>query len=373
MFDGKFICTLTAIIVAVLAICNFEKKNTLVENYGFGHQGGLKSHPGDRNKMSNPGALRTSTVAMNPATAQTSNMALMQETAGLASITGPSTEAFGFQTPPNFQARLSPRGSVESFGLGSRIRYNMPAASKTAYPQQENYQHMVQENYGGEMGCPVPPANFAAAPEPPESDYALPSYQEQINNLAPKQKMVANSMTNNSLPMPVASASQTATAMGMAMPMPTMGEVGAAKMVENYSPGATPGLGSGVSSDGEQDGNVVPYNNLVLSQSKSRNTGLGCPIRGDVCIPQNNNNCGWFQTSLKPGVDTALGAMQVIAPGGVTAMDHNRLRLNAQQAQPTMGMAGGEVGEFGGPSQAELAAVSAVSDVNYALAPGFMQ
>lgn len=356
MFDGKFICTLTAIIVAVLAICNFEKKNTLsVENYGFGHQGGVKSHPGDRNKMSNPGALRTSTVAMNPATAQMSNMALSQQTSGLASITGPSTENFGFQVPPNFQAKLSPRGSVESFGLGSRIRYNMPAAEKTAYPQQENYHHMVQENYGGETGCSVPSANFAAAPVPPEADYALPSYREQVDNLEPKSAMAANTMSDNSLP----------------MPLPTMGDAGAAKMVENYSD-ASPGLGSGVSSDGDNDGNVVPYNNLVLSQSKSRNTGLGCPIRGDVCIPQNNNNGGWFQTSLKPGVDTALGAMQVIAPGGVTAMDHNRLRLNAMQAQPTMGMAGGEVGEFGGPSQSELAAVSAVSDVNYALAPGFM-
>ena len=371
MFDGKFICTLTAIIIAVLAICNFEKKNTqLVENYGFGHQGGVKSHPSNHNKMSNPGQLRTSTVAMNPATAQMSNMALTQQTSGLASITGPSTESFGFQTPPNFQARLAPRGSVESFGLGSRIRYNMPAAGRTAYPQQENYHNMVQENYGGEMGCPVPPPNFAAAPAPPETDYALPSYKEQQANLAPKKAMVANSAVNNSLPMPVATLSQTATAMGM--PMPTMAEVGAAKMVqENYSPGASPGLGGGIASDGDQD-NVVPYNNLVLSQSKSRNTGLGCPIRGDVAIPQNNNNCGWFQTSLKPGVDTALGAMQVIAPGGVAAMDQNRLRLNAMQGQPTMGMAGGDVGEFGGPSQAELASVSAVSDVNIALAPGFM-
>jgi hypothetical protein len=335
MFDGKFICTLTAIIVAVLAICNFEKKNTLsVENYGFGHQGGLKSHPGDRNKMSNPGALRTSTVAMHPATAQRASMSLSQHTDGLASVSGPSTENFGFQVPPNFQANLSPRGSVESFGLGSRIRYNMPAAEKTSYPQQENYHHMVQENYSGETGCSVPSSNFAVSPVPPEADYAVPSYSEQINNLESKSAMDANTESANSLP----------------MPLPTMGEAGAEKMLET-------------SSEGEQDGNIVPYNNLVLSQSKSRNTGLGCPIRGDVCIPQNNSNCGWFQTSLKPGVDTALGAMQVIAPGGVTAMDHNRLRLNAMQGQLTMGMAGGDIDEFGGPSQAELAAVSAVSDV----------
>ena len=60
--------------------------------------------------------------------------------------------------------------------------------------------------------------------------------------------------------------------------------------------------------------------------------------------------------------------MQVIAPGGVSAMDSNRYRLNAQQGQPLQG------GVHGGnmPSQSELASLSAISDVNISLVPSTM-
>ena len=34
MFDGKFLCTLAAIIIAALAICKIEKKNSgVIENF----------------------------------------------------------------------------------------------------------------------------------------------------------------------------------------------------------------------------------------------------------------------------------------------------------------------------------------------------
>lgn len=359
MFDGKFVCTLTAIIVAVLAICNFEKKNNmLVENFANGVQGGVRSHPNSTTegefKMSHPGAFRTSTSAQNPNQARLSQVALSQMTDGLATVGAGGNmgakEPFGFKVPPNFQANLSPRGAAESFSLGSRIRYNTPAHGQMAYQQKEPYHNMVRENYSSGEGCPVPPPNFQFAPTPPEANYAVPGYLDELKKLKPGKSELANAMAMNS------------------MPMPTMADVSAGQLVEGFSPGAGPGLGSGVASDEQGTPNVVQYNNLVLGLSKSRNTGAGCPIRGDVCVPQNNANCGWFQTSLKPGVDTTQGAMQVIAPGGVSAMDSNRYRLNAQQGQSLQGgVNGGNM-----PSQSELASLSAISDVNISLVPSTM-
>jgi hypothetical protein len=362
MFDGKFVCTLTAIIVAVLAICNFENKNNmLVENFWMTGSRGVRSHPSTQAgsaefKMSYPGQFRTSNQATNPAQAQMSKVALSQMTDGLATVgaggnMGGAKEPFGFQVPPNFQANLSPRGAAESFSLGTRIKYNTPSYDRMAYqnPNREDYHNMVKENYSSGEGCPVPPANFKAARfGDPEANYALPSYKEQLQSVKPKESSLANAMSGNTMP----------------MPMPTMVDSGAAQMVEGFTTGSGPALGGGVASE-DSNPNVVQYNNLVYGLSKSRNTGLGCPIRGDVCQPQNNCNPGWFQTSLKPGVDTTQGAMQVIAPGGATAMDADRFRLNSMQGQPMQGGVNGGMGA----SQAELTAMSAISDVNIALVP----
>ena len=45
MFDGKFLCTLAAIIIAALAICKIEKKNSgVIENF-------MGLVPGGKNKI----------------------------------------------------------------------------------------------------------------------------------------------------------------------------------------------------------------------------------------------------------------------------------------------------------------------------------
>ena len=304
MFDGKFIYTLTAIIIAVFAICNFEnkKKNNIVENFAGLVPGGKykpSSYTIKNGVQYGTHSLGNANIISKSSTAQQTNNLLQSLTGGTASVSGPvseyysinkqhnqqhnqqyNREHFGFQVPANMQKMLSPRGSAESFGLGSNIRYNKPSFEKMAFPNPQQYKNMVQENYTGrqrEQGCGVSGSPYQSAPFPPPSDYKNGDFNSLVNSLPKLHGVSTNQTLMNSLP------------------IPTMEET----------------------AGGEED--VVNYNRMIISNPNSRLRGQGDPIRGDLVIAPAPT--GWFRPSANPTLDLQQGALQVIA--GIQSMDSN--------------------------------------------------
>jgi hypothetical protein len=305
MFDGKFLCTLTALIVAVVAICNFNpgKSEPVVENWW--------------NTTSLGGAPRTQVLAKNPngrvsVLQDTYNPTIWNSSTGLATnmasapgIAGPNLghrENFGgakgaefFQTPGTFQSNLSPRFANTQFG--SNIRYNAPAFKNMGVPKSPlGYANMAKENYTPEQSsegygcgcggagcfaadCAGParsqsPKSCGAGSAPPQmaSAYANGDFNQQLEEAI--DEMPASSGFTNTLP------------------------IGTMNTVTNM---------------GEELGNVVMYDRLTYANRNSRLYSQGDFIRGDLAITP--AACDWFRPSVDPAIDLNPGAMNVL--GGV--------------------------------------------------------
>jgi hypothetical protein len=259
MFDGKFIATLIALVVAVMAICNFNThKTTSHESFGFG----------------GPSMTWKKDVVV----------AGSQQAAAKGDF---------YSVPGTYQAILNPRFS--SVDYGSSIRYNMPSIENQGVPCEpltfgnmasENYQeNFTTENYGcggcgggcGSVGCrkggapksfhsgaPIMPANFAAGNynEVLDQTYESSNYPE-INDMIPVGDMT------------------TVNALG-----------------ETVQP--------------------IVYDRFIYANRNSRLRSQGDPIRGDLPIVP----CAaeWFRPSVHPSIDLQQGAMNVLAgvDNGVT-------------------------------------------------------
>jgi hypothetical protein len=76
------------------------------------------------------------------------------------------------------------------------------------------------------------------------------------------------------------------------------------------------------------------YDRLIYSTGKSRLTGLGDPIRGD--LPIIPNACGWFSPAVNPARDLTTGAINVIAgDNNETSMKLAQLRMVATDNSAT--------------------------------------
>ena len=288
MFDGKFVCTLTALIVAVVAICNFNphKSSPVVENW-----------------WGNPswGPPRTEVLARNKGNTSvlqaTYNTKLWENSPGLAANRANAPGVAGpefFQTPGTFQSNLSPRFANTQFG--SQIRYNAPAFKNMGVPKsplgyanmaKENYTPGSNEGYGcgcGGAGCfaadcagparSQSPRSCAAGSAPPlmKADYANGNFHQELNNTL--QSNPAGDGFTNTLP------------------------IGNMSTVNNM---------------GEQLDNVIVYDRMMFANRNSRLRSQGDWIRGD--LPMVPCNTGWFQVSVDPAIDLNQGAMNVL--GGV--------------------------------------------------------
>lgn len=220
MFDGKFVATLVALIIAVIAIANFSSQETItMEGFGFG---------------SNPsGTWRKERV-----------VAANQEAAMKGEF---------YSIPGNYQAILSPRAASTDFG--AHIRYNMPQYKNQAVPCNPlTFGNMVKENYTENYGCNSSgggcgPAGctktgnsvsyHGGAPVMP-ADYASGNYNEMIN-----------SAKNTEYP----------DAVGM-IPVGDMTTVNA--LGETIQP--------------------IVYDRYIYANRQSRLRSLGDPIRGDLPI-----------------------------------------------------------------------------------------
>ena len=73
MFDGKFICTLLALVVAVIAICNFDTKKDIKEGLGINashdsetRKSGSSTEPRQRLADEDWVRVRTRTLSSRP-------------------------------------------------------------------------------------------------------------------------------------------------------------------------------------------------------------------------------------------------------------------------------------------------------------------
>lgn len=143
MFDSKFIVTLLALIISVVAICKFDKKDG----------------------QTNEGFLG------------------MSASVGLAPVRAMKTASNKFVSVPNFQAMTSPR--FDNSGLSSSIRYNMPDKKHMASPGNPFGDSSV-ENFTQPPSCgaggTTPDSSFHAAPLM-QADYVSGNRNEIINEI----------------------------------------------------------------------------------------------------------------------------------------------------------------------------------------------
>ena len=165
MFDGKFIATLAALVVAVLAICNFNtKKVTTTENFFLQHPTTFKR------------------------------------------VTEVKSDKGDFYSIPGFQSALSPRFSNTQYG--ANIKYNMPSYANQAVPcepldfgnmAKENYQENFTEDYGGcgscGGGCSTAScakggtSDFHGGAPLMEGGYTAGNYQQVLDSIEDKDRL----------------------------------------------------------------------------------------------------------------------------------------------------------------------------------------
>jgi len=360
MFDGKFICTLTALIVAVIAICNYNphKNTSVIEGLGMLPSMTIRSSAIGQNSKGQISALQQNTKLLADLTGSggmgsrnsLSGAVMSGQAPGLVSrnghglnpslgspefYRGPSSSTEFFQTPGTFQSNLSPRFANTQFG--SNIRYNAPALRNMGVPRTPlGYANMAKENYsptkesygcGGGAGCfaaecagssrSQSPKSCAAGNAPPHmaSDYTNGDYHKVAN------KAISGSPVND----------------GFTNTLP----VGNMNSLNNM---------------GEDMGQVVVYDRLMFANRNSRTRGQGDPIRGDLPIVPCAT--GWFQVTANPNLDLQQGAMAVMGgicsgstSGNVAALINNTTGIStiggvkmSTQELASLGASGGDLG-----------------------------
>ena len=319
MFDGKFLCTLTALVIAVVAICNFNpNKSKSSEGFLLGQA-----------MVRKPYALLQSN-GKTTAVQDTFNANMWSSSPGLsASVSnapGIASPEF-FQVPGTFQSNLSPRFGNTDFG--SNIRYNAPAYSNMAVPKNPlGYANMAKENFStqenycdscGGAGCfsahclgpskSQSPKSCAAGKAPPimHADYTSGNYQDVLDKTI--QDFPESDGVTDTLPITT---------------METVDSAGNSR-------------------------EVVMYDRLIWGNTNSRTRSLGDPIRGDLPIPPCSGN--WFQVSANPTLMLQQGAMNVltdVAPTSTTAALSNLISTTTgQTAVAGVNLSNQELTSFG--------------------------
>lgn len=302
MITGKFLYTLIAIFLAILAFCNFENISSfgtvpIIEGWWGGQSFTTRNMYSTVNSRGNDVALPLSYV--NPGTFGSNK----------------------FVSTPSFQAILAPRMSGQ-LQYGANIRYNMPDRKNMAVPcdpltfgsmkEQENFlstrtgafkpnqinqvnhqvnrQNRVKENYGcgtGQCDTGAPSCGKGGYGIGKEIDndgtYAVPpdyhngNWKELRDSLAP-----SDIITND------------------AMPIGTLNSI---------------------------DGSGDPEQTVVLSHIMPSNTRAGSRLyaqsdffRGDLFINPDCQPQGWFKVTPNIARDVNPGALMAMGGLGDTAL-----------------------------------------------------
>jgi len=257
MFDSKFIATLFAVAISVIAICNINT-NQITSNEGFGF-GCLPSTD-----------TRTDCIAANSMEDYYKGnvYSVPCDTMYKSILNNDSTNGYNkgdFVSNPNFQSETSPRFGNVGYGAYARdslVKYGEPNINNLAVPNNPiNYANMVNDDSQKKSSNEKYSAENFTMP----SNYSEGNY----NSLNGGQLMV----TSDLLP------------------------------VQNMS------ALNGVDKNG-QPTQCVFFERIVHSNRNNRRRSQGDPIRGDLPIAPINN--GWFNTSANPVEDLQQGALNVI-------------------------------------------------------------
>lgn len=154
MFDCKFITTLIALVVAVLAICNFNTNKVTINE---GYLGNLPSMITTKDRV-------------------------------VASSREAAAKGDFYSVPGTYQSILNPRFSNVQYG--SNIRYNMPSYNNMAVPFEPlTFGNMAKENYkenftNGAGGCrqgDAPNSSHSGGGPLMPADYASGNYNKVVN------------------------------------------------------------------------------------------------------------------------------------------------------------------------------------------------
>ena len=275
MFDTKFIVTLTALVVAVIAICNFDNKKVTITSL-------------ERFGMNPSQVLKVDTIAaVNKQAAANSQFSSLN---GWASGT---MKGDMFMIPGTFQAALSPR--FINTNLGAQIRYNPPAMTNMAAPCDPlTYGNMAKENFTSkeDYGCHGTPC--CAKGGEPVSFHGGPPLMPAGFTDGNWQKQVDAARADSDQPYVV-----------NMLPVDTMATVNQFGVEEQ----------------------PVMFDRYIYSNRNSRTRSQGDMIRGDLPIVPCKGN--WFNVSASPNVDLQQGAMNVLAgPGNEVTQALSRLMYN---------------------------------------------
>ena len=287
MLNGKFIVTLTALIMAIFAVCNVDFMTTpVVENWWGGIQ---------LSQTAVPFAESGGRMRSNGQPAQPPHRVALPGN----SIINPNMMGSGkFVSVPSYQAVLSPRFSNVNYG--ANIKYNLPDRENLAAPCDPlTFGDMAKENYT-ETNPPSCGKGGYGLGHKVAGGYEIPSGYENGN----KEEVLAG-----------ASSSQI---VGSDLPIGTMTTMDGAGNMDQ----------------------VVMYGRLMVSTSKSSSKlrAQGDPIRGDLPIVPCQS--GWFSVYPTISRDLQEGAMNVltdVAPGSSYNSLMNMLVTSTGGAQNTFG------------------------------------
>jgi len=264
MFDGKFLCTLAALFVTVIAICNITppekgRQNKVEEGFWMG-----------------PSRLaRVERVQQNTRTGE------MTTLKGRENTTLYNKNQEFFQVPPSFQSNLSPR--FNNNGMTASLRHNMPSERYLGSPKTPlGYANVSRENYGcsscgGNCSSPATCLKGGSAQKSclkGAGGSAIPSdFRAGEKNYETLYELEENNHGNEVTDM---------------IPVGDM---------------------TTLNKDGTTD-DVIVFDRLIYANRNSRIRGQGDMIRGDLPIVPCKT--GWFQVSANPSVDLQQGAMNVL-------------------------------------------------------------
>jgi len=301
MLSGKFLFTLVGIVLAILAICNFDfSGQPVVENFmGMGAQ----------------------TVTAMPYTLA-SNGAKTAFSGNYFDPGSMNMRGSGkFVSVPSYQGILSPRFSNVQYG--ANIRYNMPDRENLAAPCTPlTFGDMAKENYA--------PPQKGVVPEQTRENYSCGTgqcgssdglscgkggygmghkvaggYELPVGYTNGNFADVYNSLQYNGHPAKVISQPCVDSPASAALPVGTMSTMDALGNPEQF----------------------VVMNRLMNTNMKSRLRAQGDPIRGDLAITPCQN--GWFSVYPIINVDLQPGAMNVLNGDGESNSKLMQLLVNA--------------------------------------------
>jgi hypothetical protein len=318
MLSGKFLFTLIGIVMAILAICNYDfSAHPVVENWNMGAQ--------------------TVTAMPYVVGANGNKTAFSGNFFDPASLRGSGK----FVSVPSYQAVLSPRFSNVQYG--ANIRYNMPDRENLAAPcnpltfgdmAKENYaprpqqQQPVQENYS----CGTGQCGSSDGQSCGKGGYGLghkigSGYELPVGYTNGNYMDQYNSLTDSGAPAKVVSQPCSDSSASSSLPVGTMSTMDALGNPEQF----------------------VVMNRLMNVNMNSKLRGLGDPIRGDLAITPCQS--GWFSVYPTINVDLQPGAMNVL--GG-----HQVGESNSKLMELLINASGGSRTTFGGVDFSDAPAVN---------------